>query len=188
MGKGMGEREKERSASPMSNEGRNSWSREHLTAAFLQLLSEKPLEKITIRELCDRAGTGRATFYRNYQDLPDIARQYLIGLSHEWSTDLATNPVPGQELICRILEHCERHREVYEVFNRRGLIYLMKDVIISALSLDTDGPMVSAYSSAFVIYTLYGFVDIWFARGMRDDPEEFRALLVPAQEDEAAKK
>ena len=38
--------------------------------AFLQLRKEKPLRKITVRELCDRAGVGRGTFYAHFMDVP----------------------------------------------------------------------------------------------------------------------
>ena len=51
-----------KTVSPMSNEGRNAYVTEHITAAMLSLLKEKPLVEITISELCDRAGVGRTSF------------------------------------------------------------------------------------------------------------------------------
>ena len=52
--------------SPMSNEGRNAYVIGHITDALLGLLREKPLERISVSELCGRAGVGRASFYRNF--------------------------------------------------------------------------------------------------------------------------
>ncbi len=43
--------------------------------AFLQLRKEKPLRKITVRELCDRAGVGRGTFYAHFMDVYDLNEQ-----------------------------------------------------------------------------------------------------------------
>ncbi len=43
-----------------------------LTDAFLELRREKPLGKITVRELCERAGIGRGTFYAHYCDVYDL--------------------------------------------------------------------------------------------------------------------
>lgn len=40
-----------------------------LKSALFQLLSEKPLEKITVRELSERAEISRATFYLYYDNL-----------------------------------------------------------------------------------------------------------------------
>ena len=44
------------SVSPMSNAARNTYVREHITAALLQLLREKPLRAVSVSELCERAG------------------------------------------------------------------------------------------------------------------------------------
>ncbi len=43
--------------------------------AFIQLRKEKPLRKITVRELCDRAGVGRGTFYAHFMDVYDLNEQ-----------------------------------------------------------------------------------------------------------------
>ena len=39
-----------------------------LIKAFEELLEEKSFEEITINELCDRAQTRRATFYKHFSD------------------------------------------------------------------------------------------------------------------------
>lgn len=39
-----------------------------LISAFTQLLEEKPFEEITVNELCERAKTRRATFYKHFSD------------------------------------------------------------------------------------------------------------------------
>ncbi len=44
--------------------------------AFLDLLSEKPFDEITINELCDKAGIRRATFYKHYSDKFDFLTAY----------------------------------------------------------------------------------------------------------------
>ena len=43
-----------------------------LREAFTRLLQTKPLEKISVKELCDLAGINRYTFYLHYQDLRDL--------------------------------------------------------------------------------------------------------------------
>ena len=41
--------------------------------ACLQLRSKKALEKITVKELCERAEISKATFYLHYRDLYDLS-------------------------------------------------------------------------------------------------------------------
>ena len=39
--------------------------------SLLELLSTKPIAKITVTEICERAGINRATFYAHYTDPTD---------------------------------------------------------------------------------------------------------------------
>ncbi|MCD7842055.1 MAG: hypothetical protein LUG56_06245 [Lachnospiraceae bacterium] len=38
-------------------------TKESITNAFLELRSRKPLEKITVKELCEKAMINKSTFY-----------------------------------------------------------------------------------------------------------------------------
>lgn len=65
-------------------DARQQRSREALAGALLALLAEKTFDTVTIREVTVRAGTGYATFFRNYADkealLADIAAEEISGL------------------------------------------------------------------------------------------------------------
>ena len=39
-----------------------------LANSFKELVQEKPVEKITIKEITDKAGVIRVTFYNHFQD------------------------------------------------------------------------------------------------------------------------
>lgn len=43
--------------------------------AFFKLRKEKPLEKITVKELAELAFINKATFYSHYQDIYDLSEQ-----------------------------------------------------------------------------------------------------------------
>lgn len=50
-------------------------TRANLRMAFWSLYREKPTSKITVREITDRAGYNRATFYLYYRDVYDLFEQ-----------------------------------------------------------------------------------------------------------------
>lgn len=52
--------------SPMSNEGRNQYVVEHITEAMLKLMKNTNFNDISISQVCEEAGVGRASFYRNF--------------------------------------------------------------------------------------------------------------------------
>lgn len=44
-----------------------------LNESLIKLLNEKPVGRITVKEICDEAGINRATYYRHYSDPKDQA-------------------------------------------------------------------------------------------------------------------
>ena len=47
-------------------------TRANLRQAFWELYAERPIEKISVREITDRAGYNRATFYLYYHDVYEL--------------------------------------------------------------------------------------------------------------------
>ena len=58
--------------------------------ALLELLEKKDFEYITIKEICDKAGVSRSTFYLHYQntrDLLDETARYILDGFMEYFAD-----------------------------------------------------------------------------------------------------
>ena len=53
-------------------DARVRYTRMIIEQCFLELLKEKPVSKITVTELCDRAMINRATFYKHYESVPQL--------------------------------------------------------------------------------------------------------------------
>lgn len=171
-------RQTRKNVSPMSNEGRNAYVIKHLTDAFLSLLAKKPIEDISISELVDTAGVGRASFYRNYECKEDILKAHLDILFREWTDEWNKNSeMPLSEQVRIMISHFEKHRSFYQLLNERGLVYLLKDVIIGICGPKPEYEKTQAYATAFVAYTLYGWIDVWFQRGMVESADEIAELF-----------
>ena len=52
-------------------------SRTLIKGALADLLQEKPLEKITVTDVVNRAGINRGTFYAHYSDVPDVINRVI---------------------------------------------------------------------------------------------------------------
>ncbi len=171
-------RQNKKTVSPMSNEGRNIYVKEHITESLLTLLEDKAIEDISISELCDNAGIGRASFYRNFNSKEDILTAYINTLSDSWKSDWEKkNNLPLYSGIGMIFEHFEQHKAFYHLLNERRLIYLLKDVILNILEFKPDLPEKEVYAKAFVAYSLYGWIEVWLQRGMRESAEEMKQLF-----------
>ena len=120
-----------KNVSPFSNEARNAYVIEHITDALLKLLKDKPVGDISISELCDLAGIGRASFYRNFESKEDILRGYINKIFKEWTDEAdKKETLPLNELLGLMFAHFEKHRDFYTLLNERNLVFLLKDAII----------------------------------------------------------
>ena len=171
-------RQNKKTVSPMSNEGRNIYVIEHITKSLLTLLGDKAIEDISISELCDNAGIGRASFYRNFNSKEDILRAHINKIFNGWKSDWEkNNNLPLSSVIGMIFEHFEQHKAFYHLLNERRLIYLLKDVTLDIMEFKSDLPKYEVYAKAFVAYSLYGWIEVWFQRGMQESAEEMKQLF-----------
>lgn len=166
-----------KNVSPMSNEGRNTYVIEHLTATLLELLHNKPIDNISISSLCSMAGVGRASFYRNFKSKEDILRLYIDKLFGGFINNTCQCDKKLNVLIKLLFTHFEEHSDFYKMLNDRKLIYLLKDVIINIYGAKPEHSKTEAYARAFVAYTLYGWIELWFQRGMEETAEELSGLF-----------
>ena len=59
----------------MKTDARVRYTKMRIEEAFLTQLEKKPVNRITVRELCEMAEINRATFYTHYADVYDLLEQ-----------------------------------------------------------------------------------------------------------------
>lgn len=58
----------------LTNDHRTRVTKMLIRKAFTSLLSQKPIQSISVKELCELAGINRGTFYSHYTDIYDLLR------------------------------------------------------------------------------------------------------------------
>ena len=84
-----------------------------LRDSFFDLMQEKPVGKITVKELCDKAGVNRATFYSHYTDIyalyEEIERDLAQTIMHSLSTTINGGSLEAfSKDICTIIAQNEK--------------------------------------------------------------------------------
>ena len=59
----------------MKNDHRVTLTKKMIADSFFSLLREKPVGKMTVKELCEGAGINRATFYSHYDDIFELEEE-----------------------------------------------------------------------------------------------------------------
>jgi len=74
-----------------------------LTDGLAQLMLEKDLRNITVRELADKADVHRATFYAHYVDVYDLYEQMENATVEELSGIIASDPTHTYDGIINVI-------------------------------------------------------------------------------------
>ena len=69
------------------------FTRNAIKETFMQLLNEKPLDKISVRDVVESCGISRNTFYYHYHDIYEVLEEILeeeraktLGDFSEWNS------------------------------------------------------------------------------------------------------
>lgn len=143
---------------------------------FMDLLSEKPMAKITISELCLRAQINRKTFYRHYTTLEDVAAQVENDMLDEFSRGFGGESISGAgAIIANVAGVIGRRLDFYsklmrhnpDVFNNGRLREALCRMIFAVEKNrcpDMDERTLKA-ASDFVVSGVFAMYAEWFEHG-----------------------
>lgn len=170
--------QKSKNVSPFSNENRRLYVVEHIQDAMIELLAEKDLYEISISELCDQAGVGRASFYRNFDSKEDVVKKCVYKKLMDWQNEYpAEQNLSLNEMIFELFSHLGQNKDFYGLIYKRKQIEYIKDYILDLVNFNPDQELVNAYASAYLAFFVYGWIEVWFRRGMKDSAEELAQYL-----------
>ncbi len=169
-----------KNVSPMSNEGRNTYVINHITDALIQLMEQKPISNISVSELCELAGVGRASFYRNFETKEAVLEKYLEKIWHEWAKDYESKNEESY-FIESILKCFYKYKEFNRLLYRHNLSNLIYEVVRWGAKIDESANNVESYIKSMAAGFVFGLADEWMRRGMQETPEQI--LILAAQLD-----
>lgn len=164
----------------LSNEESNKLTKECLQTALIQLMNEKPFDKISITELVKRSGVSRSAFYRNYDSKEDILLEINQTISQLLMDAFSQpryleDPFTLYKDLFTVIKENEQNFRLFLQANLQNISPLLK-----LLYQETDTSLSQkqfyqniAYKGAFT-QILYE----WFQRGMVDDIEDMAQLCV----------
>lgn len=157
-----------------------NFTRRAIKESFLKLLSQRPLNQITVKDIVEDCGINRNSFYYHFSDLPALLEEII---SEQVTAIMEEHPtIDSVEEGCgTIAEYVTQNKRViYHIYNslsrdtyERHLMKMCQYVVSTYLETIPVGPRFSAEDKAVVIRfhrcALFGTVIDWLNDGMRDD-------------------
>lgn len=162
-------------------------SRKLIIQAFIELMQEKELEKITVTDIVKRADINRGTFYAHYQDTNAVIEQIgndiiskLIEFLDEFQyKNFFHNPLP---LLLKISSYLEEDLEFYRILiNSSGaenFLTKLKEIFVLYMENNSNVPEDIKKSSEYHIRTnffaggIINLYQLWFRGELEQSLEE----------------
>lgn len=158
-------------------------TRQAIATAFIQLLNERPMDKISVKNIVETCGINRNTFYYHYRDIYDLLEDIF---EREAEAAIARNEEHDtwrEGFIQSAQFALENRRAVYHIYNsvnreqlERYLFRVTDHMIEAFVRKQAQGLHVADedihYITIFYKHALVGIVFEWLQRGMQDDPKE----------------
>ena len=168
----------------MKNADQKAFFQSCLYTALIELMDTHPYEKISIGDLCDKAGVSRMTYYRSYNDKDDILIQHLDACFIEYLEDLKlSNSHSIYDISCKyfsLLSGKEKNFFTLVVKSGRTSILMERFYIYYQGLIDLLMPNkeIAPYIRSYLTGGLYKITIDWINNGMDITEEEMAELLM----------
>ena len=154
-----------------------------LKEALVQLLESKPIEKITVYEICQTAEINRTTFYKYYGSQYDLLEDIEADFLHELEVNLQDSD--NIYTLLNILTYINTHRDACRVLLESSTSAGFLEKVFSHTQLTRQlehiAPKQSEvsrkYLREFVVYGSYSIVRRWLLSEQPEPPEEIARII-----------
>lgn len=163
-----------------ANNKRRKESQKRIESAFIQLLQDQELDKISVTQICQLAQVNRTTFYANYLDIYDLAdavqkrlEEEVLGLSQDNSEGIF------KFNFLKLFQHIKENQLFYKTYFKLGL---EKPLRITDYDLKQANKY---YENQYIEYHLEFFrnglnavIKKWLQNDCAESPEEIYSIIV----------
>jgi len=164
---------------------------------LLELMQEKPIQTITVKELVESIDMNRGTFYFHYRDIYDLLEQIEDEILTELTSIMAMPHGSVEELVLKIFLYLQKNADFGQILlgPKGDMVFLnrIKEAvadsfacILSRFEIQPE-QVGDAYFNAFLINGFIGIISVWYRNGMVQTPEDmtwFATLLIKGGSEE----
>jgi AcrR family transcriptional regulator len=160
-----------------------------LKRSLLELLRVQPIDKVTVKDICEKADINRGTFYTHYTDPFDLLTQIENELFDEIlvyiQSSLKADAISG--LLVRIFESILKNSDLCKVlFGDFGdkaflnrIMYVARDGSVAAWKKMIPAVRDEQMELLYLFYAngCVAIIQHWVLSGMKESPQELSAMI-----------
>lgn len=161
-----------------------------IRAAFeAMLMGGKPISRITVREICEKANINRSTFYAHYMDVYDLFEKVELQMA-EMCGERMLDKAPGgfMAMLESVFEFTLEYKEFYQIYfsevNKvshlmQVMVMPFKDKVEEIASQDMGHGVEDESSYHFYYFTagIGAVMALWLQRNCKETPKELCDII-----------
>jgi len=164
-----------------------------LKESLLKLMADRPIGKITIKEICELADVNRGTFYAYYNDQYDLLKQ----IQDEFATEVKelldkrqSKAMDSLQMITELINYFMDQRSLCKIlFNIKGDLEFINKLMYNAYGISVDGWEAKSEKLtekqrgmlyAFVSNGAAAIIQYWTMDDMQEPPQEVAKFILQA--------
>ena len=151
----------------------------YIIEALFSLMKKKDYNNISITEICEKAGTGRMSFYRNFNSKEDIIRQWITNTTNTFLKESNINYKNDstKDYFIKLFTHLEKYKTEAMLIYKANLFNLLKNEFDDKL-INLHQEEYSNYKSYFLAGGIFNVYYFWLINGCIETPHQVAEKLV----------
>lgn len=154
--------------------------KECMGTALLELMKEKPMEKISIEEMTAKADVGRSTYFRYFKSKEEVLAFKIVCLwkrfTEEHQTEHIVSSSPEETKL--YFEFCLSIRPISDLLYATGHQHVILDAYLQIIVPVIEGADAKTYYLVqFLAYAVFGLMNAWILRDYKETPEEMAEII-----------
>lgn len=160
----------------------SQWTKKAIMESFERMIEEKPLDRITVKEIVMDCGVTRNTFYYHFEDVFALAKEVLLERLEQASREYAPKGDWENFILLLVRQLGPKKRTIRHLFRTaksNELNKVMQEIVLYAMNLLFDhlaeGKQIAPEERALIIdfyrHSLVGFTRDWLNSNQSEIPE-----------------
>ena len=175
----------------MKESRKTQYTRKALADGLVELMKNKPFDRITVKELCDYSDINRSTFYAHYEDIYALLHaieEETLNWMNQCVNDLSGKQ--GRDATLRSLEYfferlIDNSQYLQVLMSEQGNITFQKKVFASTCRMCDFSPAQNRFTSPieddirfiFIVHGGIGIMQHWLKNGLKESPHALAEMI-----------
>ena len=170
----------------MKEDLRTQLSKKMLKDALLELLKHKRFYDINVRELCDKAGVNRSTFYRHYDNIADVMNDIIDDIGKiiiDANTSSSNDPDHANNYVYHAVRFFDEHHEydpliLAEQDSLLTILSRFEDFVLGSFdNIHTGNDAEKRYLVKFLLSGTYAILTDWVIHGRKEPAKQIADII-----------